>query len=227
MEGLISWLLASGRDLTGIPFSEVVPATAGVDVLSFDRENPHHQRVVRGISEAIDRLMAEINQPTHPIHQVGRINEVSGHLEDILLEKLNDIEGFICTYPLTANGRIQRSGYPDLRLLDEASGKIFYLDPKLHAAGSEDSTFRTFYFEPKVDTNKILDHAIHLIVGIAHSGRDDDGNWQFLRWNLVDLHNFEVRLKAEFQASNRNLYRPEAIIADSEEARATPVLNSQ
>jgi hypothetical protein len=32
--------------------------------------------------------------------------------------------------------------------------RVFYLDPKLYAAGSRDSSFRTFYFEPKITTNK-------------------------------------------------------------------------
>jgi hypothetical protein len=216
---LIPWLLAHERDLTDIPFSDVVTATAGVRMLPFDRDKSDHQRIVQKISQALEALLAEVNHPLHPIHRVGRINEVSGHLEDLLLQKLHAIEGFSCTYPLTAAGRTQRSGYPDLRLLDEASGQILYLDPKLYAKGSENSTFRTFYFEPKMETNKILDDAIHLIVGIAHGGRDDAGNWQFLRWNLVDLHDFEVRLKAEFQSNNRNLYRSEAIIAGSEESR--------
>jgi hypothetical protein len=35
---------------------------------------------------------------------------------------------------------------------------------------------------------------------------------------MVDLASFQVRLKAEFQGSNRDLYRPEAIVATSGEA---------
>jgi hypothetical protein len=73
------------------------------------------------------------------------------------------------------------------------------------------STLRTFYFEPKSRTNKILDDAHHLLVGIAHDG--NDGRWTFLSWHLVDLAGFRVALKAEFQGSNRDLYRPELIIS--------------
>jgi hypothetical protein len=32
---------------------------------------------------------------------------------------------------------------------------------------------------------------------------------------VIDLAHFKVRLKAEFQGSNRDLYRPEAIVATS------------
>lgn len=216
VDGLISWLLADGRDLTGIRFSDVVEATAGVRVLPVDRDDGHDRRVLAEIGKAMNAMIAELNNSEHAIHDVGRINEVSGHLEKILLNKLNSIDGFRCALPPTADGSTQRSGYPDLRLVDKRSEQIFYLDPKLYAEGSERSSFRTFYFEPKNETNKILDDASHLIVGISHGGRADDGSWTFLRWNLVDLHAFEVRLKAEFQASNRDLYRPEAIVLEGD-----------
>jgi len=39
--------------------------------------------------------------------------------------------------------------------------------------------------------------------------------WKFTRWDLVDLSRFTVKLKAEFQGSNHDLYRPEAIVAAS------------
>jgi len=38
---------------------------------------------------------------------------------------------------------------------------------------------------------------------------------KFTRWDLVDLSQFRVKLKAEFQASNQDMYRPEAIVATS------------
>jgi hypothetical protein len=103
-----------------------------------------------------------------------------------------------CDFPLTAQGKVQRSGYPDLRITDLESKRLFYLDPKLHAAGPRDSSFRTFYFEPKKSTNKVRDDAAHFVVGL------------FIRWDLVDLSRFTVKLKAEFQASNRDICRPEA-----------------
>jgi hypothetical protein len=39
--------------------------------------------------------------------------------------------------------------------------------------------------------------------------------WKFTRWDLVDLSRFTVKLKAEFQGSNRDMYRPEAVVASS------------
>jgi hypothetical protein len=125
-----------------------------------------------------------------------------------------------CDFPLTADGKVQRSGYPDLRITDLESKRVFYLDPKLYAAGSRDSSFRTFYFEPKKSTNKVRDDAVHFVVGFEHAPRETasgfpNAAWKFTRWDLVDLSRFTVKLKAEFQGSNRDIYRPEAIIASS------------
>jgi hypothetical protein len=113
---------------------------------------------------------------------------------------------------------LQRSGYPDLRIRDLESKRVFYLDPKLYAAGSRGSTLRAFYFEPKKATNKVRDDAVHFVVGFEHlpsEGGSHSPNvvWKFTRWDLVDLSRFTVKLKAEFQGSNRDMYRPEAIVA--------------
>jgi hypothetical protein len=87
-------------------------------------------------------------------------------------------------------------------------------DSRLATAGARASSFRTFYFEPKVATNKVRDDAVHLILGFEHEPRKA-GHWNFTRWDLVDLSQFKVKLKAEFQGSNRDMYRPEAIVGSS------------
>ena len=73
------------------------------------------------------------------IQNIARINGVSSHLENLLRELLNRIPGFRCDFPHTAEERVQRSGCPDLRLVQTATNRVFYLDPKLYAAGSRDS----------------------------------------------------------------------------------------
>ena len=34
----------------------------------------------------------------------------------------------------------------------------------------------------------------------------------FTKWELLDLANFRVKLKAEFEGSNADMYRPEAVV---------------
>ncbi|HEY4281788.1 MAG TPA: hypothetical protein VGM62_01905 [Chthoniobacterales bacterium] len=212
---LIPWLLTEDRALRGIPFSEVIFDTTGKRVLPIDTRNEVDARVIKQISAALDETVKRLNAADNPAQHTERINEVSSHVEDTLRELLNATPALRCDFPHTANDKVQRSGYPDLRIVDDATKRVFYLDPKLYAAGSRDSSFRTFYFEPKIATNKVRDDAAHLIAGLEHSSREN-GQWKFTRWDLVDLSHFQVKLKAEFQGSNRDMYRAEAIVATSE-----------
>jgi hypothetical protein len=219
VDQLIPWLLEEDRQLRGIAFSEVIFDTTGKRVIAVERNNEVDQRVIKQIAAACDQTMQRLNAPDSAIQNVARINEVSSHFEDTLRDLLNSAPGLNCDFPRTADDQAQRSGYPDLRIVDLASKRVFYLDPKLYAAGSRDSSFRTFYFEPKVATNKVREDAVHLIVGFEHEPREKAGGWRFVRWDLVDLAQFKVKLKAEFQASNRDLYRPETIVATSGNAQ--------
>lgn len=186
-------------------FSTIVRATSGKEVIPLDRENKVHHRMLKHVETALTETIREQNQDNAPVRELRRINEASRFFEDGLMKRLNAINGLTCTSAPTVAGTSQRSGYPDLRLLDESSGTVFYLDPKLVQAGSERSTFRTFYFEPKTDTLKITDDAVHLILGIEHDGKARE--WTFLGYRVTCLANLSVRLKAEFQASNADLYR--------------------
>jgi len=229
VDQLIPWLLDEDEQLRGVPFSEVIFDTTGKKLLPFDENNTVDRRVARAISAACDETVKRFNAPDSAIQNVNRINEVSSRFEDTLRELLNATAGLRCDFPLTAEGKLQRSGYPDLRITDLESKRVFYLDPKLYAAGSRDSSFRAFYFEPRKATNKVRDDAVHFVVGFEHLPREagsgsplarhsrDAANatWKFTRWDLVDLSRFQVKLKAEFQGSNRDMYRPEAIVASS------------
>ncbi len=212
LETFIDWLLEDEERLEDVRFAEVVTAVSGKDVVPVDRAAPADMVMMRALEATLGQMLTDLNMAAHPVQEVGRVNEVSRHLEDFLLTELNAIEGLKCAIPPNASGELQRSGYPDLRLEHEATGRVFYIDPKVYKVGSETSSFRTFYFEPKRETNKILDDASHLIVGIAHSGKID-GLWRFDSWKIVDLIEFKVRLKAEFQSNNRELYRDESVLS--------------
>jgi len=247
VDQLIPWLLDEGAQLREIPFSEVIVDVTGKKVIPFDPKNEVDQRVRKAIAAACDETIKRLNTADSPIQKVARINEVSSHFEDALRELLNSTPGLSCDFPKTSDGKIQRSGYPDLRIVELASRRVFYLDPKLYAVGSRDSSFRTFYFEPKMGTNKVRDDAVHFVAGFEHEpvaasppptlssgaagsrgasetpqdtatqrrGYIKNAAWKFTRWDLVDLANFKVKLKAEFQGSNRDMYRPEANVASS------------
>jgi hypothetical protein len=211
----IPWLLQSKEELTKLPFSDVILYSTGKKVLPIDANDENDARVLKAIGVALDETLKRMNAPDAAVQSVGRINEVSSSFENTVREILNTTAGFSCDFPKTAANRTQRSGYPDLRLVDTTTNRIYYMDPKLFAAGSRHSSFRTFYFEPKVATNKVRDDAVHLILGIEHAPRNA-GHWEFTRWDIVDLSRFQVKLKAEFQGSNHDMYRPEAIVGSSD-----------
>jgi hypothetical protein len=214
IDALIPWLLEEDSQLCRIPFGEVIFDATGKKIIPIDVQNETDQRVIKQIATVLDEVVRRLNAPGSEIQGIPRINEVSSHFEDTMRKLLNAAPGFCCDFPYTADGRVQRSGYPDLRLVDQKTKRVFYLDPKLYASGSRESSFRTFYFEPKKSTNKVRDDAVHFVVGFEHAP-GEDGHWKFTRWELVDLARFKVKLKAEFQGSNQDIYRPEAIVASS------------
>lgn len=211
---LIPWTLREKSNLTGIPFKDVIFDTTGKRVLPFDPMNEVDRRVALELRAVLNEVMKRVNGPDSITRRIFRINEVSSHFEDLIRELLNGRPGLACDFPRTAEGQVQRAGYPDLRLVDKESQRVYYIDPKLYAVGNRDSTFRTFYFEPRSTTNKVLDDAVHLVVGFEHA-KSENHNWSFTRWDLVDLSKFKVKLKAEFQGSNRDLYQPQTIVASS------------
>ena len=208
---LIPWLLNENDALKGIRFAEVIAATSGKKVIAIDAKDKDDQRVLAQIGTALDAVLTAMNAPDSKTRGVKRVNEMSSKFEDAIHEKLNAVPGIECAVPKTTTGAHLRSGYPDLRLVDKATGRVFYLDPKLFAQGSKTSALRTFYFEPKRTTNKVNDDARHLIIGIEHD-RDAEGVVRFTRWELIDLAGFRVKLKAEFEGSNADMYRPESVV---------------
>src|SRR5262249_53503808 len=79
------------------------------------------QRIAKAISAACDETMKRLNAPDSEIQNIDRINEVSSHFEAILQQLLNATPGLQCDFPLTAEGKLKRSGYPDLRITDVES----------------------------------------------------------------------------------------------------------
>tara|TARA_R110002096_G_scaffold122929_8_gene266136 strand:- start:2415 stop:3146 length:732 start_codon:yes stop_codon:yes gene_type:complete len=196
-----------------VPFREVIEAVTGKQVLQVDPDEEVDREILEAITTAIRGAISELNLASSPARKESRINEVSRHFETSLQKRLDELSGFSCETPKTREGKTQASGYPDLRIVHLSSGRVVYLDPKLLNRGSVNSSLRTFYYTPRTTTSKVVEDAHHLLVGIEHDG--NVGQWQFTGWKLVDLYDFKVRLKAEYQASNKDLYQ-EGLILESE-----------
>lgn len=210
VSALVTTVLNGGGTFRDVPFAELIEASTGKQVLPMSPDDPVDGEILSIIDEAMGKVLLRFNRDDSETYAASRINEVSAFFENALIEELDRAPEFECNHPRTTAGNLQRAGYPDLMIRHRESGRVVYLDPKLVQEGSMNSSLRTFYFTPQTETNKVLHDANHLLVGIEHDG--NTGKWRYLRWHLVDLSGFKVRLKAEFQASNEDLYRPELII---------------
>lgn len=192
------------------PFSKVIEQASGQKVLPLDSVC---EPVLDAITNAADATVKKLNEPTSPIVGLRRVNEASRFFEDSLLELLDGHPDIRCQIPITREGHAQRSGYPDLMLTHEPTGRVYYLDPKLYEASSQDSSLRTFYYTPRSETSKILKNGHHLLIGFAHDG--NDGQWQFESWRLIDLSKTSLTLKSEYNASNKELYQEGQVVRKS------------
>lgn len=200
-------------DLTGqeTSFARLLRNTFGQRVIPVDLAEKPHAVIIFAVQAAAEECRSHFSGPGSPLAELSRINEASRHFEDHLHALLDAHPDLSCEIPPNAAGDRQRSGYPDLRIVHLPSGTVAYLDPKLFEASSADSSFRTFYYEPRRETGKVTDDALHLLLGFAHDGKDRA--WTFTHCHLVDLSRLDVTLKAEFSASNRDLYQPDLLIA--------------
>lgn len=211
---LIHWVLDAGGEFRDVPFADVLGAATGRKVVPID---PAADAAwLAQLATVLDETTTALNSPSHPIRSAGRINEASRFIEDEIRTRISALPGWECHVPRTTAGGGQRSGYPDLEIT-LPDGSTVYLDPKLYVEGSQRSSFRTFYYEPKTLTNKVHRDGRHLLVGIAHNGKDGTA-LRITGWKLVDVSKLHVRLKAEFQASNRDIYDDGNIVGSSRPA---------
>lgn len=183
------------------PFKKVIAETSGSLILELTKSD---QPLLDFIEASALAVSTQLSQPDSPAREKRRINEVSALFEDALRILIDEHPDFSCEFPETKAGKIQRSGYPDLRVEHLPTGSLAYLDPKIFEEKSIKSSFRTFYFEPSQKNTKITEDALHLLIGFPHDGKTRE--WTFGKPHLVNLSNLTVKLKTEFAASNKDLY---------------------
>ena len=194
----------------GILFSSVIKEVTGKNIIS--AESSYIKSKLKILTKRFDKIVK--NSKTSPI-KVRRVNELGNALEPIVKNQINVTKKFNCSMPLTALGKKQSSGYPDLIIEDK--DKNIYLEFKTYDKNNKNSlssSFRSFYYEPKKDTSKINKNGYHLLIAFGHIGRDKDNIGYVLDdWHLVDLSKVKVFFKGEFQTNNKNMYTKKSIIA--------------
>ena len=209
VQTLIPWLLKEDQSFTGIPFSEVIAATTGKKIIPFDPKDADDQRILAKIGVAMDEVLRQASAPDSELKTIKRINEVSSHFEDA---DANHAQCHARLYLRFPTDRIRRDSA--LRLSRFAARRQSHRPhllsrPKALCERHRNSSFRTFYFEPKRDTNKVNDDAHHLIVGIEHDR--DEARMEVSALGTCRSRPFPGETEGRIPGQQRDLYQPEAI----------------
>jgi len=207
LESTISEFL---KPLRNIPFPIAIKTLTGFKVLTFEaKEN----------KELLDLLIKAAHLGGQMAFQEGiftaRPNEAGNQIEPFIMEALREV-GLDAQKPLSKSGKRKVAGYPDIEIRDKG-GRIIYIDCKTYNTKTKDQTFRTFYFSPSEDP-KITADALHLLISFELDLAERKGKQAFvpISWQIYTLDKLKVQVKHEFNASNKDLYRKEALLAEGE-----------
>jgi hypothetical protein len=190
------------------PFGEVIKTTTGFRVIAFDETRSTH-------CELLDRLQKVARRAASLAKETGvrkaRANEVGNAMEEFVLKAMV-AENLEATRPKTQSGRTLSVGYPDFDLNSEPD---CYVELKTYNAKTANSTQRTFYYSPSADP-KITHDALHLLLAFQMVQTEEDGQsvWRPDRFQITSLDQMVVKLKVEYNQSNRGLYAAPLTLAD-------------
>ena len=129
------------------------------------------------------------------------------------MEALREV-GLDADKPLSKSGKRKVAGYPDIEVRDR-EGRTIYIDCKTYNTKTKDQTFRTFYFSPSEDP-KITKDAFHLLISseLDLAEREEKQAFIPISWQIYTLDRLKDQVKHEFNASNKDLYQKEALLAE-------------
>lgn len=195
--------------LQGIPFPIAIKALTGFKVLTFDPSLNPNKELLELLSKA-----AQLGGQKAFSEGIftARPNEAGNHIEPFVVEALKRV-GLKAGKPISKSGKKKAAGYPDIQI-EERNGRIVYLDCKTYNTLTKDQSFRTFYFSPSEDP-KITRDAFHLLMSFELDTAERKGRKAFIpiSWQIYTLDKLLIQVKHEFNASNRELYTKEALLA--------------
>ncbi len=196
--------------LKDVSFPVVIKAMSGHKVLSFDEKNNADQKLLKNLKDAI--YQATLTANTQGIFS-GRRNEVGNYIEPFVKNALNNC-GLKAGTPYNTQGNQQTTGYPDI-IIEDTMGRKIYLECKTYQQKSKDSPFRSFYFQAS-ETSKITYDAMHLMVSfeIEEAQRNNKNAFIPVSWQIYSLETLRVQMKAEFNASNKSMYKDSILLAE-------------
>jgi hypothetical protein len=187
-----------------IPYKIAIKALTGCEVLTFNPKEKKNKELLKKLIEASQIALKNANKEGI---QTKRPNEAEK------IPALNKV-GLKAEKPKTKGGKTKTAGYPDIEITDKY-GRTIYLECKTYSSITKNQTFRTFYFSPSKDP-KITKDAFHLLLSfeLKRAKRNKKEVFVPISWQLYTLENLKVQVKHEFNASNKDLYKKEYLLAE-------------
>ncbi len=198
----------------GVSFPVIVESSTGYKVLGIDKERDAD--LIEDLS-SIARIITNryyttpITRDTYRLvigkkSKAFRPNEVGRILEYEIYNTPKKFKVVSKVQPL------KQVGYPDVKII-EKTGRISFVDIKATTRPDIGSP-RDFYYSTKEKTlEKINSDGFHLLLGFIIREIEPE-KFITIGWKLVDLSKIKVSIKAEFNADNLEIYKPEAIIKE-------------
>jgi len=199
LENVIKQMLQPLRD---IPFNLVIETMTGKKVLSFDRDNANHKKVLDLLKQAALHAGKEINKTGI---RRPRPNEVGNDIELYVKNALNDLS-LKADIPVGPSGNKKAMGYPDI--LFWFNSQPYYLECKTYNIDNLNTTQRSFYFSPS-DEFKVIYDAPHFILSYEIYVGGEDGNnhiYKCKHYKILSIESLSLDVKYEFNSDNRRMY---------------------
>lgn len=201
------------KPLKNIPFKIAIKAMSGCKVIPFDKNNSDDKELLKDLIEATKIAAKNANQKGI---FTRRENEVGNHIEPFMIEALNQI-GLEADRPETREGKKKAVGYPDIFVRDR-KGRPNYIECKTYNERNYQTTQRSFYFSPaeRLTDFKVIYDARHLIISFKIERAEREGKRAFVPvyWKIFSTDNLIGQIKHEFNSTNKQMYTPEALLAE-------------
>jgi hypothetical protein len=197
--------------IKGIPFHVAIKVLYGHEVIPLDKNDAKDAQLISDLS-LVAKIAGE-NCTKMGIFR-NRPNEVGNDIEKFVKKALM-LTGFNPKTPMTGGGVRKAVGYPDIHFKDK-HGRHIYLECKTYNKDTINTTMRAFYFSPaEKSQSKIVYDAPHVVISFEIKQTQRSGKRCYIpvAWKLVSIHSMNVNVKHEFNASNKDIYRKEAILA--------------
>lgn len=194
-----------------IPYWLAIKVLTDCEVLKFDLSLEENKKLLNLLIESAK--IAGENARKSGI-QAKRPNEAGNKIEPFVIDALKQV-GLSADKPKTKSGRKKVSGYPDIEI--SYNNMTIYLDCKTYSGITKQQSFRTFYFSPSRDP-KIVKDAYHLLLSyeLKQITKNKRQFYVPISWQLYTLENLSIQIKHEFNASNKDIYRKDFLLAEGQ-----------